>query len=97
MEIQVDANTLCTCASAIDGVSSALAEPAVQCENALEAASRATHDQALSSVMLEISDLAKQAHDRLSVLVSDMGTWTAQGGNAPALDEDHVAPSAGND
>jgi hypothetical protein len=97
MEIQVDAGALSAGGSAIVEISSSLAEPAVHCEHALESAARASHDRALSAVILEIGGLAKQAHVRLAGLVSGVGRRTLHAGNSYEAAEGGVARSSGKD
>jgi hypothetical protein len=95
MEIQADAGALSAGGSAIMEVSSALAEPSVHCERALESAAGAAHDRALSSVIVEICGLAAQAHRRLGGLVAGVGTRTVHAANSYDAAEGHVTRSAG--
>jgi hypothetical protein len=95
MEIQADASALSAGGSALIEISNALVEPAAHCERALESAARAMHDRALSSVIVEISGLAAQAHRRLAALVAGVGTRTAHAGNSYDAAEGRVARSAG--
>jgi hypothetical protein len=95
MEIQADAGALSAGGSVIIEISSALAEPAVHCERALELAAVASHDRALSSVIVEICGLATQAHRRLGALVAGVGTTTVNAGNSFEAAEGLVARFAG--